>query len=73
MYGEKQTKAFCSECEKLTLHEYVQFGKDSTGEKQGTKIGFLKALFSTLDPGYGTGDYKCTVCGTYLHTPDYLD
>lgn len=72
MYGEKQTKAYCSNCEELTLHKYILFGQGDKSENP-RKFGFLKFLFSSLDPGYGSGDYKCTKCGAYLHTPDYLD
>ncbi len=69
MYGTEQTKAFCCNCKKLTLHKYTMF---SSGRVANYKEGsWWKRLFGWA-PG-PMGDYKCTVCGTYLHTPDNLD
>lgn len=73
MYGEKRTKAFCSHCEAITQHEYVLFGNKHKSSAPLAKRNILNMLFSFLDPGFGTGDYQCTKCGTYLHTPDGLD
>ncbi|CAH8189511.1 hypothetical protein VAEKB19_1930001 [Vibrio aestuarianus] len=60
----------------MTLHRYQSFSK--SGESKETEInGFFSGLFaaiaSALMEGEPTGDYKCKVCGTNLHTPDHLD
>jgi len=73
LYGEKQTKAFCSSCKDVTRHEYVLFGKSGRSTKSSLNRKFLTVLFSFLDTGYGSGDYKYTECGTYLNSSDNMD
>ncbi|MGR5354096.1 hypothetical protein [Vibrio sp. DNB22_19_2] len=75
-YGSEETKAFCCNCKKVTLHKYESFSKsDETTETEvkGFFSGFFAAIASALMEGEPTGDYKCKVCGTNLHTQDYLD
>ncbi|MPS33666.1 MULTISPECIES: hypothetical protein [Salinivibrio] len=76
IYGAEETKAFCCNCKKVTFHKYESFSK--SGEDTGKEVkGFFSSLFaaiaSALMEGEPSGDYKCKVCGTNLHTPDYLD
>ncbi|OOE38428.1 hypothetical protein BZG06_16255 [Salinivibrio kushneri] len=76
IYGAEETKAFCCNCKKVTLHKYESFSK--SGEATGKEVkGFFSGLFAAianaLMEGEHSGDYKCKVCGTNLHTPDYLD
>ncbi|MGF1779818.1 hypothetical protein [Vibrio nomapromontoriensis] len=76
MYGTEQTKAFCCNCKEVTLHKYESFSqpqKSSESKATGFFSGFFTSIASALMEGEATGDYKCTVCGTNLHTPDNLD
>jgi len=69
-------KAFCCNCKKLTSHEYTSFGqegKSPDNEATGFFSGFFSVILGSLMEGEATGDYKCQICGTYLHTPDHLD
>ena len=73
-YGSEKMKAFCCNCEKVTLHRYESFGKsEPKSESSGFIAGVLEVLAGLLMSSSPTGDYKCTVCGTNLHTPDHLD
>ncbi|WP_244663134.1 hypothetical protein [Vibrio owensii] len=75
-YGAEETKAFCCNCKKVTLHRYQSFSQlsDSGGaEVKGFFFGLFAAIASSLMEGEPTGDYKCKVCGTNLHTSDHLD
>lgn len=76
MYGSEETRAFCCNCKEVTLHRYESFSKPKEVTEKKAK-GFLSGLFAAivgaLMEGEATGDYKCTVCGTNLHTPDNLD
>ncbi|CAH0525793.1 hypothetical protein VHP8226_01324 [Vibrio hippocampi] len=71
MYGTEQTKAFCCNCNKLTLHKYTMFGTQT--EQSPWIKGFLLRTLAEFISKAPTGDYKCTLCGTYLNTPDHLD
>lgn len=70
MYIEEKKQAFCCECNKLTLHKFKVFGQNEN--KQYVKRGLLKSLLVSFFDSQ-VGDYQCTVCGTYLNTPDNLD
>ena len=76
MYGSEETRAFCCNCKEVTLHRYESFAKPKEVTEKKAE-GFLSSLFATivssLMEGEATGDYKCTVCGTNLRTPDNLD
>ncbi|MGR2871029.1 hypothetical protein [Vibrio vulnificus] len=72
-YGSEETKAFCCNCKKVTLHRYQSFSKSGETEINGFFSGLFAAIASALMEGEPTGDYKCKVCGTNLHTPDHLD
>ncbi|WP_261836914.1 hypothetical protein [Vibrio ishigakensis] len=67
MYGSEKTRAFCCNCKELTLHHFTMFSSQKT--KSPRQMGLLERLFSAGN----SGDYKCSRCGTYLHTPDHLD
>lgn len=41
--------------------------------QEAKKPGLLGLILSSLASSGGTGDYKCTKCGTNLRTPDNLD
>ncbi len=69
MYGAGKTKAFCSNCKDITLHEYTSF---STGKSPQYKSPALWRQLLGFRPA-PIGDYKCLICGTYLRTPDNLD
>ncbi|MDR9829671.1 hypothetical protein RCJ22_29210 [Vibrio sp. FNV 38] len=75
-YGSEETKAFCCNCKKVTLHKYQNFSQSAESKETQVK-GFFSALLAVianaLMKGEPTGDYKCKVCGTNLHTPDHLD
>ena len=75
-YGSEETKAFCCNCKKLTVHKFENFAKTTKPQENESK-GFFSGLFASilgeLMVGEPTGDYKCKVCGTNLHTPDHLD
>ncbi|MEZ8013905.1 hypothetical protein AB4516_07295 [Vibrio sp. 10N.222.54.F12] len=76
MYGSEQTKAFCCNCKEITLHKYESFSqpkKSSASKSAGFFSGFFASVASALMEGEATGDYKCTVCGTNLHTPDNMN
>jgi hypothetical protein len=76
MYGSEKTKAFCCNCKEVTLHRYESFSqpqKSSESKATGFFSGFFASIASALMEGGATGDYKCIVCGTNLHTPDHLD
>ncbi|MDF2156133.1 hypothetical protein [Vibrio sp. CAU 1672] len=75
-YGDDEMKAFCCNCKQLTVHRYESFGKEepaSETEVKGFFSGLFSAIAAVLMEGTPTGDYKCEVCGTNLHTPDNLD
>ncbi len=75
-YGAEETKAFCCNCKKVTLHKYESFSKSketTDTEVKGFFSGLLATIASVLMEGEPTGDYKCKVCGTNLRTPDHLD
>jgi hypothetical protein len=75
-YGSEETKAFCCNCKKVTLHKYQSFSQTAESKKSevnGFFSGLLAAIASALMEGEPTGDYKCKICGTNLHTPDHLD
>ncbi|WP_239670969.1 hypothetical protein [Vibrio variabilis] len=76
MYGSEQTKAFCCNCKEVTLHKYENFAQPQKSNKPkstGFISNLLESIASALMEGEATGDYKCTVCGTNLRTPDNLD
>ncbi|ALM70689.1 hypothetical protein [Vibrio vulnificus] len=73
-YGAEETKAFCCNCKKVTVHKYESFSKtEPKTEARDFFSGLFVAIASALMEGEPTGDYKCKVCGTNLSTPDYLD
>jgi hypothetical protein len=73
-YGSEEMKAFCCNCEKVTVHRYESFGKQEPKSNTGGFIsGLLEVVAGLLMSDAPTGDYKCKVCGTNLHTPDHLD
>ncbi|MGR5396883.1 hypothetical protein [Vibrio alginolyticus] len=73
-YGAEETKAFCCNCKKVTVHKYESFSKtEPKTEASSFFSGLLAAIASALMEGEPTGDYKCKVCGTNLSSPDYLD
>ncbi|HBC3568757.1 hypothetical protein JL830_24950 [Vibrio parahaemolyticus] len=76
IYGAEETKAFCCNCKKVTVHKYENFAKPEKAqetEKKGFFSGLFASILVQLMVGEPTGDYKCKVCGTNLHTPDNLD
>ncbi|MFA0158631.1 hypothetical protein [Vibrio sp. 10N.261.46.A3] len=74
MYGSEKTRAFCSNCKELTLHKYTMFSNQAEKAPQHEKKpGLLGMILSSPPSSGGNGDYKCTKCGTNLHTPDNLD
>ncbi|USD67992.1 hypothetical protein [Vibrio sp. SCSIO 43136] len=76
MYDSSKAQRFCCNCKKVTLHKYQTFGSNGTQPEtpsRGFIMGLLFAIFSSISEGQATGDYKCTVCGTYFSTPDHLD
>lgn len=76
IYGAEETKAFCCNCKEVTSHKYYSFSESEQSMETEVK-GFFSGLFARianiLMSGEPTGDYKCKLCGTNLHTPDYLD
>ena len=73
MFGTEKTKAFCCDCNKLTLHKYTNFShvKPTAGGSGGFFSNLLEIFARVWLPrGQSTGDYKCTCCGTFLSTPD---
>ncbi|GIB54973.1 hypothetical protein [Vibrio cholerae] len=73
-YGAKETKAFCCNCKKVTVHKYDSFSKPaSKNESKGFFSEALAVIASVLMESEATGDYKCEECGTNLRTPDHLD
>ncbi|WP_038222777.1 hypothetical protein [Vibrio mediterranei] len=75
-YSTEKMKAFCCNCKALTQHKYTSFGtegKHPKNEATGFFSGLFAAILTSLMDGEATGDYKCQVCGTYLHPPDHLD
>lgn len=72
MYGTDETRAFCCNCKDVTLHRYTMFAsqKVQSPKDEGLIERVLSALFLSNQTN---GDYKCSQCGTYLETPDYLD
>jgi hypothetical protein len=70
MYGSEETKAFCCNCKELTLHKYTNFSCIKTAKPRtgGFLPSFLELLGQQLGTNAPSGDYKCTQCGTYLHS-----
>ncbi|MEZ9644203.1 hypothetical protein AB4289_20930 [Vibrio cyclitrophicus] len=74
MYGSEETRAFCCNCKVLTRHKYTMFSNQvQKAPQEAKKPGVLGLILSSLASSGGTGDYKCTKCGTNLRTPDNLD
>jgi len=71
MYGSEETRAFCCNCKAVTRHRYTLFASQT--QRSPRQTGLLERLLSGLLSSPPTGDYRCTQCGTYLHTPDNLD
>ncbi|EJG0691281.1 hypothetical protein C4G81_RS16575 [Vibrio parahaemolyticus] len=73
-YGTKETKAFCCNCKKVTVHKYESFSKSKPKNEETSFFSeVLATIASVLMEGEPTGDYKCKECGTNLSTPDHLD
>ncbi|MDF4559993.1 hypothetical protein P3675_23485 [Vibrio parahaemolyticus] len=73
-YGAKETKAFCCNCKKVTVHRYESFSKsEPKNEGKGIFSSIVAVIASVLMEGEPTGDHKCKECGTNLSTPDHLD
>ncbi|MFA0482406.1 hypothetical protein AB4648_27440 [Vibrio splendidus] len=71
MFGSEKTRAFCCNCKSLTLHHYTMFATQTV--KSPKDESFLQRILYSLISSQARGDYKCSKCGTYLSTPDYLD
>ena len=64
-------QAFCCNCKKVTKHNLSRFGTIS--DKPNGLFNKILTVISDSLSELPNSDYKCSICGTLLTTPDNLD